>query len=83
MAVKVGTAVRVGTAVGQRVRVDPIRCDGHGVCAELFPERIGLDDWGYPLIDSMPIPDELVQIAKRAVSACPALALRLEHEKSG
>ena len=35
-----------------RVRLDPIACDGRGVCAELLPERIELDDWGYPMIDA-------------------------------
>ena len=40
------------------IRVDPIACDGHGLCAELFPERIRLDDWGYPIIDPAPIDNE-------------------------
>jgi hypothetical protein len=25
-----------------------------GMCAELLPERITLDEWGYPLIDEEP-----------------------------
>ena len=62
-------AVRVGTAVGQRVRVDPIRCDGHGVCAELFPERITLDDWGYPIVDPRPLTPSLEKHAERAAAA--------------
>ena len=33
-----------------RIAVDRIRCDGRGVCAELFPEAITLDDWGYPVV---------------------------------
>lgn len=57
--------------------VDPIRCDGHGVCAELFPERISLDDWGYPVVDTAPVPQRCTADARRAVHACPALALRL------
>jgi ferredoxin len=56
--------------------VDPIACAGHGLCAELLPERIVLDDWGYPIVDSS-IPRSLVDHAERAVKACPALALRL------
>lgn len=60
-----------------RLALDPIVCDGHGVCAELFPERVSLDDWGYPIIDSQPIGRELVEHARRAVAACPVLALRL------
>ena len=38
-------------AVTHRLVVDPIRCDGRGICAELFPERIALDDWGFPIVD--------------------------------
>ena len=37
-----------------RVRVNPITCAGHGVCAELLPERIQLDEWGYPIINQDP-----------------------------
>ena len=61
------------------IRVDPIACDGHGLCAELFPERIELDDWGYPIVDPAPVTPELEAHARRAVSACPVLALRLER----
>jgi ferredoxin len=59
------------------LRVDWIACDGHGVCAELFPEGIVLDDWGYPMLRPGAIPPELLEHAKRAAAACPALALRL------
>jgi ferredoxin len=59
------------------MRVDPIACDGHGLCAELFPEGIVLDDWGYPIVDRRPIPRRLEAHAKRAVDACPAVALKL------
>lgn len=61
-----------------RIRCNPIECDGHGLCAELFPERIRLDDWGYPVIADGPIPRDLEQHARRAADACPTLALRLE-----
>jgi len=59
------------------LRVNPIACEGHGLCAELFPEWIDVDDWGYPQIDSRPVPSELSEHARRAVDACPALALKL------
>ena len=59
------------------LRVDPIRCEAHGLCAELLPEWISLDDWGYPLIDSRPLPPRLEKHARRAVAACPTLALML------
>ena len=62
------------------LRVNPIACDGHGLCAELFPERVQLDDWGYPIVDEAPLPKSLEGHARRAVNACPMLALRLESD---
>lgn len=61
------------------LRIDPIACDGHGLCAELFPERIRLDDWGFPIIDPSPIPAALAEHANRAVNECPKLALKLRR----
>jgi ferredoxin len=63
--------------VSRRLRVDPIACDGHGLCAELFPEWIALDDWGYPIVRDDPVPRSLEPHAKRAVELCPVLALKL------
>jgi ferredoxin len=63
----------------RRLRVNPIACDGHGLCAELFPERIRLDEWGYPIVDPRPIPAELVDHARRAAGSCPLLALLLDE----
>ena len=57
--------------------VDPIACDGHGVCAELFPERVRLDPWGYPIVTPGEIPGALAEHAERAVAQCPRLALAL------
>jgi len=62
-----------------RLRVDPITCDGHGLCAELLPEWIELDEWGYPIVDEAAVPLSLEPHARRAVAACPVLALRLER----
>ncbi len=62
----------------QVLRVNPILCDAHGLCAELFPERIELDEWGYPIIDGSLVPRSLEAHARRAVAACPVLALKLE-----
>jgi ferredoxin len=59
--------------------IDRIKCDGHGLCAELLPEIIRLDDWGYPIISSGPIPERLAPIAQRAVATCPVLALALRR----
>jgi len=67
----------------RRLEVDPIACTAHGLCAELLPERITLDEWGYPLIDGRPLDGEELRHATRAVKACPALALRLRAERTG
>ena len=52
-------------------------CKAHGVCAELVPELVTLDEWGYPLIADLPVPRALLNHAQRAVTACPTLALTL------
>lgn len=62
--------------------VDPIACVGHGICADLLPEWIRLDDWGYPIIRKDTIPPEFLAQAKWAVSNCPALALHLQKAKA-
>jgi len=64
-----------------RLHVDWTRCDGHGSCAELLPEILVQDEWGYPLSrtgDNDPrVPRNLDSLARRAVKACPLQALRL------
>jgi ferredoxin len=61
------------------LRVNPILCDAYGHCAELLPELIELDEWGYPVIADGPVPGGLEREARRAVSLCPRLALLLEQ----
>jgi ferredoxin len=63
---------------GLRLRVDPIACDGRGWCAELLPELISLDDWGFPLVRVRDVPAALRGEASAAAQLCPRLALRLE-----
>ena len=57
--------------------VDAVACDGHGVCAELFPELITLDPWGFPIIHGDEVPPDLVDLARRTEASCPRLALHL------
>jgi ferredoxin len=66
--------------MSSRLRVNPIACDAHGLCAELLPELIRLDDWGYPIIEQADVPADLLDLAYRAVNACPTLALLLEAD---
>jgi ferredoxin len=49
-----------------RIRVNPIMCEAHGLCAELFPEWIRLDEWGYPIINPDSLPRGLEAHARRA-----------------
>ena len=66
--------------MSERLRVNPIRCSGHGLCAELLPEQITIDEWGYPIISDVPVPRELRKLARRTVTDCPALALQIVRE---
>ena len=63
--------------MNEKLLVNPIECEGHGACAELLPEMIRLDEWGYPIVDGRPVPAGLERDARAAASACPTLALRL------
>lgn len=64
--------------MSHRVVVNPIACEAHGMCAELLPERIALDDWGYPIVDGRPLSADLIEHARRAVEACPTFALLMQ-----
>jgi ferredoxin len=61
--------------------IDRIKCDGRGLCAELLPELVRLDDWGYPILSSGPIPHHLFDNAQRAVEACPVLAIAMRRSE--
>jgi ferredoxin len=62
-----------------KLRVDWTRCDGHGLCAALLPDRIVTDEWGFPVI-TRPVVDDIEKSdVRRTVAACPALALYLER----
>jgi ferredoxin len=63
--------------MADQVAVDWVACDGRSLCAELLPERIRLDPWGYPIIDPTPVTGRVAVEARAAVRACPTLALRL------
>ena len=65
----------------ESISVDWIACDGRGLCAELLPERIRPDEWGYPRISAEPLAEDLLPDARRAVAACPTLALRLSARR--
>ncbi|HEV3131303.1 MAG TPA: ferredoxin [Acidimicrobiales bacterium] len=65
--------------IGVRLRVDPVACDAYGYCAELLPERVTVDEWGYPRVDGAPVEGDLVELATRAAAECPRRAVLLER----
>jgi ferredoxin len=64
-----------------KLKVNPILCDGYGQCAELLPELIRLDEWGYPIVPKDDVARRLEPAARRAVRMCPRLALSLERSR--
>jgi ferredoxin len=73
-----GVAVRTNL----HLAVDPVACDAYGYCAELLPEAIELDEWGYPIVDGSPLPVELVALARRAARDCPKRAITVIEKNS-
>jgi len=65
------------------LHIDWTRCDGRGLCAELLPELLDRDDWGFPRARDgsrdIAVPRMLRRHASDAVAACPVLALRLSQ----
>ena len=66
-----------------RITIDPVACAAYGYCAEILPEAISLDEWGYPIIEDRPLPAEFMALAKRAVRDCPKRAITLREKRSG
>jgi ferredoxin len=62
--------------VSRSLRVDWPACQGRGLCHELLPEVVDLDEWGYPIVRGE-VTLELVGLAREAVRMCPRLALRI------
>ena len=63
------------------ISVDPIACDAYGYCAELLPELVSLDEWGYPVLDGQPVAPRLLALARRAAKDCPRRAVLLERAR--
>ena len=67
----------------KRLRVDWILCDGYGLCGDMLPELIDLDEWRYPILRPGPVDPALLHDARRAVDCCPMKALILEAVGEG
>lgn len=60
------------------MRVNPIRCEGIGMCAHLAPAVVTIDPWGFPMFPLGPLSAEQAMQAERAVAGCPKRALILD-----
>jgi ferredoxin len=61
-----------------RLRINPVACNGIGMCAHLAPGLIRVDSWGYPVLADHPLREAHVHPATAAISACPRAALFIE-----
>lgn len=59
------------------VQVNPILCDGVGMCSHFAPDLIAVDQWGYPILPNHELSQDELQQARAAVAACPVRALTL------
>lgn len=63
-----------------QIILDHARCEGHGLCAEVAPKLMHLDDKGDLILDVEQVDDAdqaAVDAAKAAVRVCPVAALKL------
>jgi ferredoxin len=58
-----------------RLSIDPVACDGLGMCAHQAPDVIELDPWGYPVISQEQLEGAQADQAQHAIRACPRKAL--------
>lgn len=67
-----------GRLMESRLRVDWIKCDGYGLCGDLLPDLIELDEWRYPILRPISVDRAIIHAVQRAVDCCPMKALVLE-----
>ena len=65
-------------STGKQLRIDPVACDGIGMCAHLAAGLVRLDSWGYPILPNRPLRDNEQKQADKAVAGCPRRALMLD-----
>ena len=66
----------------QHLAVDPVACDGIGLCSKVAPRLIDIDRWGYPVVLRGDLSPREIKAATRAVRSCPRKALLLAARES-
>lgn len=63
--------------------LNPILCNGRGLCHDAAPDLIELDEWGFPLLPGGGLRADVtradLKAAESATHACPVLALHIER----
>lgn len=62
------------------LHVDSDKCCGYGMCADLSPKVLSLDENGFVVAKVTEIPDELLRATEDAVYSCPEKVLTLSAE---
>ena len=68
--------MRAKAEIPGRLQIDPVACEGIGMCAHLAPALLHLDPWGYPIVPDGTVAGDDARAALRAVRGCPRRALR-------
>ncbi|MEZ5095307.1 MAG: ferredoxin [Nocardioides sp.] len=63
-----------------RVKADFDLCESNGVCEIIAPDVFELDDDDYLVIKVEEVPDDQVDLVRRAVDSCPRRALSIAEE---
>ncbi len=60
-----------------KILLDRPRCEGHGLCEEVAPDLMHLDDEGELVLDVEDVEGADLEKARAAVRVCPVAALKL------
>ena len=63
----------------EQLQVDPVACDGVGICSHLAVDLITVDSWGFPVVSAELLDGRTRRQANAAVAACPRRALFLSE----
>lgn len=62
---------------GSRLQINPIACDGVGMCGHVAGELVSFDSWGFPILPRRRLVGRDLRAAKAAAACCPRRALFL------
>lgn len=69
-----------GTRLGEetvRARVNPVKCQGYGICSDILPSLFVRDEWGFAQAAARDVEPAERSNLDRAVEECPVRAIRI------